>query len=486
MRLRTKIFRQMVLFAVIPALIIVSVAYYFLFQALSQSRVWLEVSAPDRTINSLRLIETRLQQAAWNRLLSFESRGLPAADSTLDWLVVTDRGNTAVVELAADLPYAVDSVLRAGFPRAELIRRVVGDYLILGAAVGDSARIVAGGYLFGGEYLRGFQAAGAGLSESRRFHNLLPGFTLFLFLAGAAVLALIIIAAGFLSRRLSASVTTPLERLTAVTESVARGQNPEPISVGGTEEITRLAETFNLMIRDLDESRRRLIAAERVAAWQEFASRMAHELKNPLTPISLSLYRIKKSLTESGLFEQYADSLDAISAQVARLERLATEYSSLARLPAPTFRRFDFVRLARDLVSLYAPRLEEFAFETDLPAELITVDGDPDHLHQVMVNLLKNATEFTIPGRKIILSVTSDARMLFFRIVNEGANVDDDAIKSAKLPYFSTREGGVGLGLAISEKIIIDHGGSLTLEREAAMTVARFEIPLVQKNSGGD
>ena len=486
MLLRTKIFRQMVLFAVIPALIIVSVAYYFLFQSLGRSRVLLEMAAPDRTINSLRLIETRLQQAAVNRLLSYENTGLPAADSTLDWLVVTDGRNAAVIERPADLSRAVDSALKAGFPRAEPIRRVVGDYLILGGAVGDSARVVAGGYLFGEEYLRGFQAAGAGLSESRRFHNLLPGFTLFLCLAGAAVLALIIIAAAFLSRRLSASVTTPLERLTAVTESVARGQNPEPISVGGTEEVTRLAETFNRMIHDLDESRRRLIAAERVAAWQEFARRMAHELKNPLTPISLSLYRIKKSLAETGRIEQYAESLDAISAQVARLERMATEYSSLARLPAPTFKRFDFVRLASDLVNLFAPRLEEFAFKADLPARPIAVDGDPDHLHQVMVNLLKNATEFTPPARKIILSVASDARTLFFRIANEGAHVDDDAIKSAKLPYFTTREGGIGLGLAVSEKIIIDHGGSLTLERDAAMTVARFEIPLVQEISGSD
>jgi len=477
MRLRTRIFRRLVIIALIPTIIIALAAFYFLSKAIEQSSAWLSVSSPDRTINSLRLTETRLQEAAQAYLTDLDIDKIHASDSLFDWWVIIANGEITETYNRSAFKSDVDSLLRTAKYEPEFIRQVIGDYLIVGAAVNHPNGIVAGGFILDREYLSGFDAASSALRENRRFQNLMPGFILFLGVAGATILVFIIIGAYFLSRRLSASVTTPLEHLTAVTAAVARGGAPAAISITGTEEISRLAETFNRMIVDLEESRRRLAAAERVAAWQEFARRMAHELKNPLTPISLSLYRIKKSLQENGLYDRFAESIEAIAAEVAHLERLASDYSSLSKLPGPKMKSFELTALVREVINLHAAQLENYAFTEELPVEAVTIEADPDHLRQVMVNLIKNAIEFTAPGKKIDIRVTVDRQNAAFAVANEGGDINEADLRSAKMPYFSTRQGGSGLGLAVSEKIIIDHGGSLTIGLENGLTVARFNIP---------
>ncbi len=477
MYLRTKIFHQLVLFALIPSVVVGLAAYYLLFKSMDRASTWFSVSSPDRTINSLRIAEARLQDQAAAYLM----RGGGRPDSAmLDWWVIAENDSITDAALIGEWPGLADSMLSVVGAAVDEgpVRAVVQGYLLLGASTHNGPRRMAGGFVLDREYLDGFRTATAGLSESRRFHNIQPGLILFLIVAGGAVLALIVAVAYMLSRRLSRSITTPLEQLTAATAAAAGGDYTGQISARGTEEIVRLADTFNHMMDDLEESRRRLIDAERVAAWQDFARRMAHELKNPLTPISLSLYRIKKSLQEAGQFERFEDSIEAISAQVSRLERLATDYSSFAKLPAPKMQTCDLTELARKLVSLYAPQLESYRFDAEIPSRPLRLTGDADHLHQVMVNLMKNAIEFTPSGGRIVLSAKSDSRRATFTISNECDRVDVETLRMAKMPYFSTREGGSGLGLAVSEKIVVDHGGSLTLDFENGMAVARFEIPL--------
>lgn len=478
MLLRTKIFRQLVFFALIPSLIIAAVGFYFLLETIKATGLWMSTASPDRTINSLRLTEARLQESAAAYLAAAGDTATSPPDSLFDWWLVAGPDGTVRLQCCCRLSPGIDSALRTGIDRAGMIRRVVDDHLILGAAKTGRNGITAAGFLLDREYLRGFQAVSESLTESRRFQNLLPGYIMFLLAGVALVLLLIVVAAYVLSRRLSASITNPLERLTAATAAMIIGRRESlPLAATGTEEVARLTETFNRMMLDLEESRKRLMAAERVAAWQGFARRMAHELKNPLTPIALSLYRIKTALAESGHYAQVADSIEAISAEVGRLERLATDYASLAKLPAPEFKTIEFTRLTRDLITLHSAQLQAFTFEQQIPGEELPLVGDPDHLQQVMVNMLKNAVEFSPPGGRIAVTVTGDARTVSFAVTNEGKDVDEKALESAKMPYFSTRRGGSGLGLAISEKIIIDHGGSLTIGLENGMTVARFEIP---------
>ena len=181
MFLRTKIFRQLVLFALIPSVIIAALAYYFLQEAIDQTSTWLAVSSPDRTINSLRLTETRLQETARRYLESVDSRAVSNLDSLLDWRLVLENGRTVDFHRNIDGPVSLDSVLQAGRYEPGMIRHLADRYLIIGAAVQRDNWVIAGGFVFDREYLDGFRAVSATLKESRRFQNLLPGFILFLF-----------------------------------------------------------------------------------------------------------------------------------------------------------------------------------------------------------------------------------------------------------------------------------------------------------------
>jgi nitrogen fixation/metabolism regulation signal transduction histidine kinase len=332
MLLRTRIFRQLVIFTLIPALIIAAVSYFLLIRAIDQTSRWLTGAAPERTINSLRITESRLQQDAEMILSLVKPDANDADEYGLDWLFMDD---SLITEPLFE-PEVYESLLlriRKCAGGMGPLRSVVGNHLVIGYSTDAGNGCLAGGYIFDREYLDGYQSAIAGLSESRDFKNILPAYLMFIGFTGVSVLAIVVVAAYVLSRRLSASITTPLERLAISAGDIAPGKSPKKIALAGTDEVMGLTDALNRMIIDLEENRRRLMAAERVAAWQEFARRMAHELKNPLTPISISLYRIKKRLQEAGGYERHAESIEAIAAELKHLERMAADYSSLAGLP---------------------------------------------------------------------------------------------------------------------------------------------------------
>jgi signal transduction histidine kinase len=480
MRLRSKIFRHLLVFALAPSLVIAAVSLYLQSYLIAPADRYIASFSPDRTINAMRLAEARLQDAARAALERADPGHLASTAEHLDWLLVIDSAKATAVKVPPDAAFPMDSLLRPNLFSSSTIRRVAGKSLLLGACLDLHGRKIAGGFVLDRQYLDGFETATVSLSQGRLYSNLRPAFTQFSAAAGAAVLVIIIVLAWLLSRRLSASVTTPLEQLEALTAGVAKGEYPEALTAVGTDEIRHLTETFDRMVADLEANRARLVAAERVAAWQEFARRLAHELKNPLTPLALSVYRIRKKLQEREDYGRYADSIEALDAEVAHLQRLADDYSSLARLPEPKFTRFRFDRLVREVIELHAPQLEGFRFEDDAGAGEIEIQGDPDRLREVMVNLIKNALEFALPGGRIVIRTSRNRDTVRFMVADEnrdGGPAAADLLR-AKMPYVTTRPGGMGLGLAISEKIIIDHGGILKLEIVGPFTEASFEIPV--------
>ncbi|MDD4050590.1 MAG: ATP-binding protein [candidate division Zixibacteria bacterium] len=480
MLLRTKIFRHLLVFALVPSLVIAAVSLYLQSHIVAPADRYIASFSPDRTINALRLAEARLQDAARTALEQADPGRLQSTAKGLDWLVLVDSTQATAVKMPPDNAVPIDSVLGPEPFASSTIRRAVGKNLFLGAWVDSNGRKIAGGFVLDHQYLDGFETATVSLSQGRFYSNLRPAFTLFSAATGAAVLVIVIVLAWLLSRRLSASVTNPLEQLTALTATVAKGEHPNALTPAGTDEISRLTERFQTMVRDLEENRNRLVAAERVAAWQEFARRLAHELKNPLTPLALSVYRIRKKLQEREDYQRYADSIEALDAEVSHLQRLADDYSSLARLPEPKFTRFRFDRLVREVIELHAPQLEAFHFDNETGEEAIEIQGDPDRLREVMVNLIKNALEFALPGGRIVIRTSRKENIVRFAVADENrdSGMAPTDLLRAKMPYVTTRPGGMGLGLAISEKIIIDHGGILKLEIAGAFTEASFEIPV--------
>ncbi|MEZ5358167.1 MAG: ATP-binding protein [Candidatus Zixiibacteriota bacterium] len=473
MKLRTKIFRHLVLIAAVPSIILAISAYFLLDATLEQTNAWLESNSPDRTINALRLVEARLQAAAVEALASSDSEKRRKA---LDWSIV-DSTIYMNEEARGVLSNSNDSLLIAACQQAGPIRKLIGGAVIVGYASDSSGIIQAGGFVLDGEYVSGFHAATESLREGRNRRNLLPAFVTFLGFLGFAILVIVIVLAFWLSRRLSRGVTVPLEELAVGVAQIGQGGRLPDINNAGTDEVDNLASAFGEMADELESNRRKLLAAERVQAWQEFARRMAHELKNPLTPISLSLYRIKKKLQDSNEYDRFADSIEAIAAEVAHLERLASDYSSLAKLPEPKMVEFDFKHMSDEVVALHEVQLEAFDFSYVFSGSEARMIGDRDRIREVLINIVKNALDFCTPGGKIDVAVRVNNDSISVIAKNDVRDVADVDVKKARIPYFTTRKGGSGLGLAVSDKIIMDHGGNLSLYVEGSQAVVRIDIP---------
>ncbi len=229
-----------------------------------------------------------------------------------------------------------------------------------------------------------------------------------------------------------------------------------------------------------------LVTAQRTAAWADVARRIAHEIKNPLTPIQLSAERLKRKYGEriDGDDEVFARCTDTIIRHVGDIGRMVDEFSAFARLPAPVIRREDLSELLRQAVftqDVAWPRIE---FALALADDAIEIDCDARQIRQVLTNLLKNAAE-AIEGRdeglcpgRIEVVLRADDESLTLEVADNGRGLPAEERERLTEPYVTTRKDGTGLGLAITRKIVEDHGGQLALEdREGGGAVVRVVLP---------
>jgi signal transduction histidine kinase len=272
-----------------------------------------------------------------------------------------------------------------------------------------------------------------------------------------------------------------LQRLAVGAGAVAAGDLEQRLTVGSRDEVGELVETFNQMTADLKESKQRLLSAERVAAWQEIARRIAHEIKNPLFPIQTSIETLRKVyLKKHPDFEEiFNESTTTILEEVSRLKNIVTEFSNFARLPKPKLAPCDLRELVPQVVSLYGSN--EVPIDTHLPAELPAVLADRDQLTQVLVNLIKNARE-SLAGRPsplVQIHVEDQGPSVEIRVQDNGLGFNEEARAQIFHPYFTTKgaTGGTGLGLAIVHRIITEHGGRIEA-RSAPGSGATFAFTL--------
>ena len=223
-----------------------------------------------------------------------------------------------------------------------------------------------------------------------------------------------------------------------------------------------------------------LVSAQRMAAWGDVARRIAHEIKNPLTPIQLSAERIRRKFGPK-MAEGDDDALEQMTGVIIRqtgdLRRIVDEFSKFARMPEPETSRQDIRQLLRDAVLLQQSRQEEVAIKLDLPAEPVMANIDGTMISQALTNLIKNAGEAIESLKKegtpeghepqIRVVLTPENRLLRLTIADNGVGLPEDRARLFE-PYVTTRSEGTGLGLPIVKKIIEEHGGSLTLETAPA------------------
>lgn len=298
--------------------------------------------------------------------------------------------------------------------------------------------------------------------------------------ASGALLALVLGVA--VSRR----ITRPVEALTDAARRLGAGQLDARVTTRASGEVKTLVETFNRMMAELKGTTEKLVASERVAAWQEVARRLAHEVKNPLTPIRMSLETLLALAQRdpSRTAKAISESAPAVLEEVERLRRIVDEFSRFARLPRPELAPLDLSELAGQVLSLYAerpiagPGSPTLRYQTALERGL-KVQADKDQLTQVLVNLVKNAEEaMAATGGTITVSARAEGPSAVLRVADEGPGVPPDARARIFEPYITTKSDGTGLGLAIAARICQEHQGSLSLDDAPRGATFAVRLPL--------
>ena len=272
---------------------------------------------------------------------------------------------------------------------------------------------------------------------------------------------------------------------------VRRGGKTRTLSVQVSSE--RDAQDFVVTFDDISD----LVSAQRTAAWADVARRIAHEIKNPLTPIQLSAERLKRKYASEIKTdpEIFAQCTDTIVRQVGDIGRMVDEFSSFARMPAPVMRRENAQELLSQAVFLQRVAHPEITFATEAPKEPVWFEGDGRLIAQALTNVLKNAGEGIaarhakgddVAGR-IVIAIEKSGAGFSYRVTDNGIGLPPEHKHRLTEPYVTTRAKGTGLGLAIVRKIMEDHGGEISLNDsesgEGAQVV--LSLPLVQKNVKG-
>jgi len=283
------------------------------------------------------------------------------------------------------------------------------------------------------------------------------------------------------ARSIGSLVIHPIRKLLLATKEVSSGNLEVSIDHHGHDEMQTLIEGFNRMVKSLKQHEKELAEMSRKAAWAEMARKVAHEIKNPLTPIRLSAEHLLHVYEErpEEIGQALKESVAYIITEVENLRRLAQDFLALSRESPLHKTCFELDRLLLETAHPYKRILmNRINFEFDLTPAL-TLSGDPEKLKIAFRNLIVNAIE-AIKGRgTIIIKAKKEERLVQVEIIDDGEGMDDATLSRIFEPDFSTKDLGTGLGLPISRKIIEDHGGKIEISsRPGQGTQVKVSLPL--------
>jgi two-component system nitrogen regulation sensor histidine kinase NtrY len=231
-----------------------------------------------------------------------------------------------------------------------------------------------------------------------------------------------------------------------------------------------------IVLEDLTE----LIQAQKLATWNEAARRVAHEIKNPLTPIRLSAERLLKKYREGdpALGQTLEDGVKTIVREVASMKQMVDEFSRFARMPRPQPTEVDLEQLMRETLQLYRDVKPGLELAWTVTSEARHARFDQEQLRGVLINLLDNAVAATpVPGTVDVRALGRNGSVVL-QVADSGPGIADEAKEKLFLPYYSTKGRGSGLGLAIVHRVVTDHGGTIKVEdNRPTGTVFTIELP---------
>lgn len=297
-----------------------------------------------------------------------------------------------------------------------------------------------------------------------------------------------ILLAILLSLWTSARVSQPIEQLARAAEEVAAGNWETRVPERGRDELSVLARSFNHMTGELSNQRERLMQSERVAAWRELARRLAHELKNPLFPLQLTVENLARAraLPPEEFDEVFAESTRTLSMEIANLKAIIGRFSDFSKMPRPQLERIDAKDVLERVRALYqnvgagmaAQIGAKIAVETEIADEPMPMDADPELLHRALSNLVLNAMDAMPEGGIIRLEARPKDERVELRVADTGVGLTPEECERLFTPYYTTKQHGTGLGLAIVQSVIADHAGTISVEsRPAGGTVFVIALP---------
>jgi signal transduction histidine kinase len=270
---------------------------------------------------------------------------------------------------------------------------------------------------------------------------------------------------------LSGWIAAPVRRLAEALGSLGRVSEGAPVPETGAAELRELAHSFNRMTAELRESRARLLQAERVAAWREMARRLAHELKNPLFPIQVSIETLRRVFEREqpafggeGFATLLRESCDTILDELRLLRGIIDEFSAFARLPRPRLEATDVNAVVEQVIALHRARAGAVAIDVQLDPALPAVPADRDLLAHALGNLVANALDAMPDGGALRVRTAGAAAGVTVAVADTGPGIAEEQRARLFTPYFTTKKGGTGLGLSIAQSIVSDHGGRIDVE----------------------
>jgi len=280
-----------------------------------------------------------------------------------------------------------------------------------------------------------------------------------------AIVALVaILAAIAFGMYITGRAKREIENLISATSRIAAGDYNTPVMAYEEGEFSQLADSFSDMTIKLKDTQRRLATSEKIAAWKAIGQKVAHELKNPLTPIAISADDLRRSFNENHAdFEIVLNETTAIiKSEVQRMTTLIDEFAGFARMGAPKIVEVSPNTIIDGIIGLYAADIDTGRLAVSIRSKRKRFHLDPDQIQQVLINIIKNGLA-TGESTTVIVTVRDNAGQLQLVIEDNGQGFPPEILQTPFVPYVSNRPGGSGLGLVICQRIIHDHGGTISL-----------------------
>lgn len=293
------------------------------------------------------------------------------------------------------------------------------------------------------------------------------------------LLAISVVSAIFISNWL----TSPLRTLQQNFNKVQFGKHNQKIEYYREDEIGALVKAYNFKLEELEVAADQLAASERESAWREMAKQVAHEIKNPLTPMKLRAQQLLRSFNPNDpkSEEKLRKVSNSMIEQIDALTKIANEFSNFAKMPSPTYEKIELIQLIEGVKQLFEESQSEITISSNQSE--IFIQADKNQLLRVFNNLIKNAIQSIPQDRegKIEVLVEVEGSQIEIQVKDNGVGISDEQKKKIFVPYFTTKSGGTGLGLAMVKQIVENHTGQITFSSQKNLGTV-FTIVLQRKN----